>query len=193
MSLWSRKYPLLQFPLSLTREFKIFDLTELDRATSLHPLYNQLTTTALLAKVNCSSVWQNMAQRCYRRLPHRGCSVDKLCMLRSQPSIYMTLEISTCNHPVAGDLICTHRFICHLHANDSLRYYFRPVSLCPNNDPSQPQISALTKLGHILSLHKTCKPLIPLPAASKQLPVLTLLELVGPPPPRYHSPLGSLF
>lgn len=104
--------------------------------------------------------------------------------------MYMTLEISTC-HAAAGDLTCKHRFICHLHANDSLRHHFRPVSLCPNNDPSQSQISALAKLGHILSLHKTCEPLTPLPTASK-LPVLTLLDLVRPPAPRYTSPWQSL-
>lgn len=48
---------------------------------------------------------------------------------------------------------------CHLHVNNSPRYHFKLVSLCPNNDPSWPQTSALAKWGHILSLYKPRKPL----------------------------------
>lgn len=150
------KYPLLQFPPSLMSEFKIFDLTELDRATSLHPLYNQLTS--FISKSKLQFCLAKHGSKVLQETSTQGCSVDKLCMLRSQPNIYMALKISTC-HPVAGDLICKHRFSCHPHANDSLKYYFRPVSLCPNNDLSWPQISALAQLGHILSLHKTLQDL----------------------------------
>lgn len=78
-------------------------------------------------------------------------------MLLSQLNSKTALKINTC-HPVAGDLICKHRFICHLHVSDSLRYHFTLVSLCLNNDPSWPQTSGLAKRGHIPSLYNLTSP-----------------------------------
>ena len=96
-----------------------------------------------------------------------------------KPNINMTLKINTC-HRVAGDLTHKHRFIHHLHADSSMRYHFRLISVCPNT-ACWPQTSALAKRAMDSVVHSG-KPLIGLAVSEESNNSWTPAGLIWIPP-----------